>query len=433
MAPRAPDPDTTCRRKLYGRRVSFRTMALEAVKLRNGDRLRGKPPIGVKAIAARLGYSQPKSIYDLLAWAAEWGLDDAVKRPEIPHPAQYSLDLDMADFVADPLIRKWIDEMSTRGHGGRPLKTMKAMVRGFEVICKTTGTRPSQWLAGEDRDAVVAFARETMAAFVERYKAGKASLNYPPGWTVERADIAAITFSYAKCARNFLLTHGYNMPRGERSTLAASVVPFHGLFNEVRLTEAEYSAGKDYLEREHGVDSDAFRWFTVGIEGLPRARALHGMTTERETVETKNGTIWVMSAFESKTDYHNKGKWPKYIHGKRTREAILAAEKKGRHVIVERDYKAATKKVYPALRAVYRHVGIDKKNLINRDDPESGYVMKHPSHALRHIGAQRWLRLTNWNIEFVASMGWRSPNELTQSYGAMPAEAKFELLGGLKL
>lgn len=431
MATRPPDPDAPARRRLNGRRVSFRAMAQEALTLRNGDRVKGRAPLSVKSIADRLGYSQPKSVYDLLDWAEKWGLDEAAKRPEIPHPAHYSFDIDMADFVADPLVKKWIDEMSTRGHGGRPLKTIKSLVRGFEIICRTTKTRPSQWLAGEDRDAVVEFARQTMAAFIDEYKAGRAALKYPKGWTLEKADIPAITFGYAKSARNFLLTHGYNMPRAERSTLAASVVPFHGLYNEVRLTEDEFSAGKDWLAEKYGVDSDVFRWFTVGIEGLPRAKALHGMTTERETVETKSGPIWVMSAFESKTDYHNKGRWPKYIHGKRTREAIEAV--KGRYVIEERNFRRAKEQVYPALRAVYRELGLEGRNLVNRDDPTSDYVIKKPSHALRHIGAQRWLRLTNWNIEFVASMGWRSPTELTQSYGAMPAEAKFELLGGLKL
>jgi len=201
----------------------------------------------------------------------------------------------------------------------------------------------------------------------------------------------------------------------------------------VRLTEAEYIAGQDYIEKHHGLDSDAFRWFTVGVEGLPRARALHDMTVERELVETASGTIWAMEARESKTEYYNKGRWPKYITGDRTKKAIEAAEARGRHVITERNFEAAKRKVYPALRAVYRELGLDKKHLVNQNDPESAYAMKKPSHALRHIGAQRWLRITGWNLQFVASMGWRSPAELTASYGAMPAEAKLELLGRLKI
>ena len=434
LATQPPDPDAICRRRLNGRRVAFKDMAREAVRLRMGDRLRGKPPLSIRGIADRLGYSQPKSVYDLLDWAKKWGIADALEKPHIPHPAQYSFDIEMADFVGDPLVEKWIREMSTRGHSGKPLKTIKSLVRGFEIVCKTTKSPPAQWLAGDDRDAVIEFARNTMAAFVEEYKAGRAALKYPKGWTLAKADIPAITFSYAKSVRNFLLTHGYNMPRGERSTLAASVVPFHGLFNEVRLSEEQFRHAKDWLADKYGIDSDVYRWFCVGIEGLPRARALHGMRVDYEEVKTGGGTIWVMTAKETKTEHYNQGKWPKYIHGKRTREAIGAVIKRGgQHVIEQQDFKRAKNDIYPKLRAVYHELGVDAKHLTRDNDPTSGYFMKKPTHALRHCGAQRWLRLTNWNIEFVASMGWRSPTELTQSYGAMPAEAKFELLGGLKL
>ena len=103
----------------------------------------------------------------------------------------------------------------------------------------------------------------------------------------------------------------------------------------------------------------------------------------------------------------------------------------GEHVIEERNLFQARAKIYPRLRELFALVGLDKKHLATPNIPESAYVIRHPSHALRHIGAQRWLELTNWNVQFVADMGWRSSKELTDSYGRMPAEARLKLLGGI--
>jgi transposase len=45
-----------------------------------------------------------------------------------------------------------------------------------------------------------------------------------------------------------------------------------------------------------------------------------------------------------------------------------------------------------------------------------------PLHALRHVGAQRLLRKTNWNRAITAELGgWESELTLAQHYGAVPA------------
>lgn len=407
-------------------------MAAEATRLRRGDRVKGVRALTIREIAERLGYSQPKSIYELLRLGEEWGVDAAPgEPPKGPHPGQLVLPVDLTDFASDPLVAKWIEGMSRRGHSGRPLKTMGGLVRGFQAICQTTKTAPSQWLAGE-RDEILDFARATMDAFMVEYRAGKAAIKYPKGWSVERADLDAVAFNYSKSARNFLLTHGIHFPRAERSKLAASVVPFHGLFAEVRMTpEEEAMCRADVISKE-GLDSDLYRWFAIGIEGLPRSKALHGMRVDHEVVNLPGGELWKLEAIETKTEHFNKGRWPKYIYGVDTRKSIQAViDRGGEHVIEERNLFQARAKIYPRLRELFALVGLDKKHLANPNIPESAYVIRHPSHALRHIGAQRWLELTNWNVQFVADMGWRSSKELTDSYGRMPAEARLKLLGGI--
>lgn len=425
------EPTGQARTRLYGRRVTWGALAREAVRLRAGNPDAGVPGLSLREVAARLGFKQAKSASDLLARAAEWGIAadpsraSGIARP----PAEYTRPADLSDFAKHPLVARWIEGMKQRSHGGLPLKTMDGLLRCFYVVCQTTRTSPDQWVVG-GRDDILEFGRKTMASFMEAYKSGQAAINYPKGWSLERADIPAVTHSYARGPRNFLYTLGYSYPRGEASAMSASVVAFHGNFAEVAITEGEYGEGKEYIKTNWGLDSDVFRWFGVGIEGLPRARALHGMTTEREIFKTRdNRTIYIMKAFESKTEHYRKGVWKKWITSADVQEAIDAV--KGDYIITERRFDHATKKIYPRLKEVYKHLGLDKKHLANPRDPTSGYFMRHPSHALRHCGAQRWLRLTNWNVPFVASMGWKKPDELLESYGQQPADMQLKLIEGL--
>lgn len=431
-----PAPDELCRKRYQGRRLTYRQMAAEAVRLRKGDRAKGIKALPIREIAARLGYSQPKSIYELLRLGEKWGVEAAPGEPaKGAHPGQFVVPVDLAKFASDPAVAKWIEGMSRRGHSGRPLKTMGSLLRSFQAICQTTKSSPAQWLVGE-RDEMLEHARNQMDAFMVEYAAGRAAIKYAKGWTAEKADLDAVAFGYSKSVRNFLLTHGIHFPRAERSKLAASVIPFHGLFAEVRLTREEEATIRDAIKDKEGLDSDLFRWFAVGVEGLPRARALHGMRCEHEIVELPNAaqpTIWKLEARETKTEHFNQGRWPKYIYGDDTQASIQAViDRGGDYVIEEREFSRARTKIYPRLRELFTLVGLHKKHWAKPDQPDSAYVLRHPSHALRHIGAQRWLELTNWNVQFVADMGWRSTQELSASYGRMPAEARFKLLGEIR-
>ena len=421
------DPDSYARHRLYGRRATWRNVAREVVRLRAGDAAAGVRPMSLSEIAQRLGYKDKKSVRDVLQLANDWGIAPAMGGRVIQRQTEFTWAPDVAEFARDPLIAKWVQAMGRRGGGGKSIKTANALLRSFMAICNTTRTAPAQWVSGQTPEEVMEFARQTMSAFIDLYKEKKAAIKYKRDWSLEKADIPQITHSYSKAVRNFLLSLGHSIPRGEKTVLSASVAPFHGLYAEVLIEEGQYTEAKEYIKTNWGLDSDTFRWFTFGIEGLPRARALHGTTTEIETVATENGIVYKMTSYETKTETS----WPKYIHGTDTKKSIDMVAKRGGYLIEERSYERAKRIVYKNIRDVYRHLGLHTKHLANRNDPDSGYFMKHPGHALRHCGAQRWLRLTNWNIEFVAKMGWKTPTELTQSYGQMPAATQFKLLGGL--
>ena len=55
---------------------------------------------------------------------------------------------------------------------------------------------------------------------------------------------------------------------------------------------------------------------------------------------------------------------------------------------------------------------------------ERNYFYRKPMHALRHIFAQYWLDITEWNYGDVAKLGhWKTISELEASYGEMPRTA----------
>ena len=79
-----------------------------------------------------------------------------------------------------------------------------------------------------------------------------------------------------------------------------------------------------------------------------------------------------------------------------------------------REQTQALKELNANLRAVYEQVGG------NAADP---YYTKKPSHALRHVGAQYWLRKSRFDYGFVAELGgWTTIQELQKSYGGMPRD-----------
>ena len=323
--------------------------------------------------------------------------------------------------------------MKTRAKGGRPFEGADKLLKVFHRICLTLKIDPHQFIAGANRDEILEQGIRYMNNFMELYMQKKAKISYNKKWSADRVDKVVTAYSYSKSVRDFMSTMGYPYPDGTGGVMSQSVSSFHGKYADVRLSLEEYRRGKEFIKEKWGIDSDVFRWFSVGIEGLPRKNAIHTMKNHYEEFTQNDNLYYDMSVTETKTIQHKKGKWKKIIFDADTQEGIRISQKYGDYLIQERRIGIIETQLYPQLKEVYLH--LNKSNLHCRieNDPSTSYFLEHPSHVLRHCGAQIWLRLTKWNVEFVAAMGWKKAQELIDSYGEMPSDVRMEVIGDLKI
>lgn len=426
------DPSAPCRKKLRGRIVTVEQMAREALRLKRGNAARNVAPMSLRQIAERLGYRDKASVRQLLILADAEGYGQDAPPPMTPERVQAARQYggDLSAFKSDPLIVAWEADLNTRGRGGEPLASGPRLVAAFRAVTTTLHMAPAQWLAGQSNDEITANAKSALEAFVGIYMGGKALVKYPrPPEHTSRRNVA---YNYAKSIRSFLRAHGYSFPLGDRSVMSQAIDHIRGKYADIRMTPEQYAEGQDFLAARCGIDSDAFRWFTVGFESMARSRSLHAAEANWDVHTRDDGReIYIMKMYETKTKHINRGEFVKYIWGRRTQEALRHVA--GGHVIAERNFDAAKKDVYRHLRATYLHLGLEGIGLENPKLPESGYFMVHPSHALRHCGAQFQLALTNFNYGYVAAQGWTATAELEKSYGRPPPEFTLQTISGVAL
>lgn len=425
------EPSATCRKKLRGRIVTVETMAREALRLSRGSATRSVPPMSLRQIAARLGYKDKASVRALLELAKSEGYERDAPAPMTPArvAAAKQFGGSLKGFQSDPAIAVWVKDLATRGKGGTPLKSGPSLLAGFRALTVTLGMSPSQWLEGESHEDILAHAKASLESFLDIYYEGGAKINYGKDWkTIPRQNTA---YNYAKSLRSFLRAHQVNFPLGDRSVTSAAIDHIRGKYADIRMSVAQYMKGQDYIEARCGIDSDAFRWFTVGFESMARSESLWSARAEwREHVREDGRAIFIMVMIEQKTININEGKFTKYIWGHRTQRALEAV--KGGHVIRNRNFEGAKDEVYPILRDTYEHLGLTNLGLL-RGRPGTSYFLRRPSHSLRHCGAQFQLALTNFNYSYVAAQGWTATAELEKSYGRPPPEFTLQTISGVKL
>ena len=419
-----PDPQALARKRLYGKRATNLDIAREIKALTESG-------LTQKEIGARLGYKDSKSIRSFIALADKAGLQSGrQKKSQVSQEWKFYHSTD--DFHKDTLVIKWVENMKNRSRGGKAMKMWPTLLRNFQALCNTTKTVPAQWITGSSHDEVLEVGRTLLKAFLNEYMAGTAAVRYSKD--PSKVDQAHIAYMYSKAARDFMRIHGFAYPVGEGGVMSQSINAFHGNYADVRISMEQYHKGKLYLIDKYGLDSDTFRWYGVGIEAFPRAGAIMAMASNYEYFITKQGKrVMVLKAYESKTSHYKKGIWTKYVFDSDVQKSVEAVHARGGGYIIEhtRDRTLAAKTIYPRLKEVYRHLQVDKLHLRDQTDPDSGYFMEHPSHVLRHVGAQLMLRKTNWNVEFVAKRGWKKSQELVDSYGEMPPEIEMEVLDSL--
>ena len=144
------------------------------------------------------------------------------------------------------------------------------------------------------------------------------------------------------------------------------------------------------------------------------------MKNDWTRVERKSGgVVFVMSVIESKTENIRGGKWTKFITRPDTQKSLELIKKNCNRIynskLTEYSFK---KRINKDLSEIYQHLG--------KNEP---YFHQHPSHVLRHLGAQYWLSKTNYNFGIIAEVGgWHTIDELKKSYGQIPPEKILEVI-----
>ena len=261
-----------------------------------------------------------------------------------------------------------------------------------------------------------------------------------------KTTITSVSSFYAcrMAIRSWVAYNGIVIPKPcTYGHLHGEVPESHGQAAHVRMSKQEIAQANAILEDpkselpypERRIDTEVF--FKFGVETCARQMAI--ITAKIGDVQTYGGYNSAEQTFkviERKLYHVGKHRMVKRLFCIELVRIINARQKAGETCLIgkpneyvnyatmeqestddvkqNRKQVLALKEIDDNLRAVYEQVGG------NAADP---YFTKKPSHSLRHVGAQYWLRKSNFDFGFVAELGgWTTLQELQKSYGGMPKE-----------
>ena len=415
-------PDAQSQVKILGKKCTNREVASYIKKELSGDGV--KPPKSKSELSALLGISRP-TIDKYLKLADELQINFTHYKKN----ANDKITLTDKEFLENPYIQKWINQMKTRIRGGTPFKGMKIYLSGFYGVCATLSVKPEIFLSGANTDEVLQKGRSLMQNFLELYKQKKAKIKYSKNWNIDDINLESVRYSYSKFIRDFMKINGYSYPAGESGIMSQSISALHGKYADIKIPESTHQAIKGELIEKFGLDSDEFRFYCYGIEAFPRNQSLFNTSSNFKEIKLDdNRIIFEMENFESKTAHYKRGIWKKHIYDKDLQESIRLVAKRGKFLIERRDYFKFNIYIMDLLREYYVKHGLDSQGQAKLGDASTSYFIKKPVHALRHAGAQRLLLATDWNISYVSKRGWKKAQELSDSYGDMPIEQEFKTM-----
>lgn len=415
------DPDKFSRLRLFGRRERNRKMAeFISKQLESGNKTKAQ-------LAQSLGWSRP-SLNAVCDLAKKLGLN--ADAPRIRHNAEF--DGKLEEFCKLEEIEKWVRFMDRKARGGKPFGGKQSYLVTFYGFCKTLKIHPGQLTIGSNPEEVLEHGREMMAEFMRHYKAGTDALKKGAASRTNEAVTTGAAYRISKVVRDFMKCYGYQYPAGEGGVMSQSIAPFHGKYATVRMSEEIYQKIRDELEAEYSTHSDIWLYFAYAIEAFPRRSSIQKTLCKYEETEINGKRILVTENFESKTSHYKNGMWTKYIFDAKLQDEIKRRKAAGHDYLFSADTRRNDQQIIDILKAKYRKHGLTEQGQRTPGDKESSYFITKPVHCLRHAGAQRLLRATGWNVAFVASCGWKKPQELIDSYGEIPAELRTKMLGAVE-
>lgn len=333
--------------------------------------------------------------------------DGTIQKPEIK-PEQDFHAYDNEKFMQDPYVQEWTNNLQHKKEGGKPKKSWRNDYNLFKRSCNFMKLKPEQWVGisrkeFEDRMTVMHDRIVENPQLLEKIK--------------KDADPENVFHVMKMACRLFCSYYGTSLPKGIGGVLSGKVKN-HGKYKDVRLSDDEISKGDSYIISKHGLDSDIFRAWRVGIEAGARQSALLRMPCDWNEFYHGKDLWFEMKAYETKTEEW----WKKYIYGKQTQESLRIHRSKGFKTIISATaITSAHRPLLGLLRDVYVFLG--------KEHSHNGYYMKHPFHVLRHISTQCWIRKAKGNLTMVRkACGWTSDLELEKSYGELPPEIVIGML-----
>jgi len=400
--------------RLYGKRVTKDQIILEITNLLKGTSDRRPYSLSVQEVAKLLGVSRA-TIYKYIKQAeADQKIPKLAKngRLELPPATQETVFRKFNYYnkiTSDPLVADWMDDILTR-RGGEPLKSWRYRIRVLQSVCNTCNINPSELLISHRN------TEKILRKYTQQYRNGKASLDTrgkkPLG-------LRHGVYRIVQGVRDFCAFYGMTWRRGVGGIMSQKIID-HGKYADVRLTTDELERADSFIKEMWGLDSDIYRWFWVGIESCARFNALYNMELDYTKVNGKTGkTIFVFTAYETKTEQIRGGKWYKYITRPDTQQSLELLKSRGSRRIYESNtLKPFRKDISEKLGLIYKHLGKTNR-----------YFFTHPTHVMRHIGAHYWLEKKDYNYGIVSEIGgWNTIDELKKSYGQIPPERILEII-----
>ncbi len=397
------------RTKLYGKRATEQELLSEITSLLTGH---SRPyPLRPTEIAQILGVSR-QTIYQYIKILISQNVICKDSKGQLILPQnnsefrQFNKD---HPITGDSLISAWCDDLLTRRQGN-PVKSWKSRIRSVEIVCNSCHVSPKDLIVSQKNTENILrrFAKLYQNGSVEKSTRGKKNQGYN-----------TMIYFRVQGVRDFCAFYGITWRRGVGGIMSQKV-PSHGKYADIRLSESEFEAADKFITDTWGRDSDIYRWFWIGVESCARSSALYGMSNQYETYQKSGRTVYVFSAYETKTQHIRGGKWQKYVTRPDTQRSIDDIRSRGICKIYESKLPLHNfqKEINQKLIQIYRHL---KKT----DD----YYYSHPTHALRHIGAHYWLSKTDYNYGIISEVGgWNTIDELKKSYGLIPPEKILQII-----
>ena len=346
----------------------------------------------------------------LTVWRYRKALSERTKgfAAEVKKAREYH-DQQSDEFMQEPVIKEWIEDMKLRR-----VKDWKRQVLGIKNMCKDLQIYPDQLVPILDVET------------------NERDFTWAKKWLALKTEVPLDKLRSQKTFfRNFAKKFGAT---DYELTIAQFDAKHYGVGkwktvqlddDKIRLVEAYLS---DPMKQEIEGQKEALFAFRFGIETCRPKEPIYSLTADQfYTLPTKDGkTLYCANVFRRKTEKSGAPYKTAYV-SKATYD--LAKELGAAHGGPVMDSIDPQKTIYPILRAAYVACGI---HAADPENPQRDYFDEHPIHSLRHAGAMRLLRLTNYNRAVVAELGgWEAEKTLEDHYGGVPEDVIRSVAGSL--